>query len=101
MGTVQEFTEFLKKYQVIGLAVAFIMGAASTALITALVNDLIMPVIAVLMPKGDWQTMPLEILGIKFLIGHFLGAVINFVIIAVVVFLIVKFMMKEDATQKR
>ena len=101
MAIIKEFMEFLKKYQVIGLAVAFIMGAASTTLITALVNDLIMPIIAVLMPKGDWQTMPLEILGVKLLVGHFLGAVINFIIIAFVVFLIVKMIMKEDATQKR
>jgi large conductance mechanosensitive channel len=101
MGFVKEFMDFLKKYQVIGLAVAFIMGAAATTLVTALVKDLIMPIIAVLIPGGDWQKAVLDVGPVKFAIGDFAGALINFVIIAVVIFLIVKLLMKEDATQKR
>lgn len=100
-GLVGEFMEFLKKYQVIGLAVAFIIGAASTKMVTAAVNDIIMPVIAVLIPGGDWRTSVLELGPVKFLIGDFVGAVIDFLIIALVVFIVVRFMMKEDATQKR
>jgi hypothetical protein len=53
-GFQEEFLEFLKKYQVIGLAVAFIIGTAATALVTAMVKDIIMPVIAVIIPGGDW-----------------------------------------------
>ena len=52
MSMATEFSEFLKKYQVIGLAVAFIIGAASTKLVTALVNDIVMPIIAVAVPGG-------------------------------------------------
>jgi large conductance mechanosensitive channel len=100
-GVVGEFMDFLMKYQVIGLAVAFIIGAAATKMVTAAVNDVIMPIIAVLIPGGDWRTQVLQLGPVKLLIGDFVGAIIDFAIIAIVVFLIVKFMMKEDATQKR
>jgi large conductance mechanosensitive channel len=99
-GMVGEFMEFLMKYQVIGLAVAFIIGAAATKMVTAAVNDLIMPVIAVLIPGGDWKKTELMLGPVKLLVGDFIGAIIDFIIIALVVFLIVKFMMKEDATKK-
>jgi large conductance mechanosensitive channel len=99
-GVVGEFMEFLMKYQVIGLAVAFIIGAAATKMVTAAVNDIIMPVIAVLIPGGDWKKTELMLGPIKLLVGDFAGAIIDFIIIALVVFLIVKFMMKEDATKK-
>lgn len=101
VGFIREFKEFLQKYQVLGLAVAFIIGAASTKFVTAIVNDLVMPVIAILVPNGDWRSSVLEIGPVKFLIGDFVGAAIDFAIIALVVFLIVKIIMKEDATQKR
>ena len=101
MSMVHEFLDFLKKYQVVGLAVAFIIGAASTKLVTAVVNDIVMPIVAVLVPGGDWRLSILQIGPVKFLIGDFVGALIDFIIIALVVFLIVKFMMKEDASQKR
>jgi len=100
-GFVSEFKEFLKKYQVLGLAVAFVIGLASTKLITSIVNDLVMPVIGVIIPGGDWRASILQIGPVKFLVGDFVGAVIDFLIIALVVFLIVKMIMKEDATQKK
>lgn len=91
----QEFNEFLTKYGVIGLAVAFVMGAAVTKLVTALVTDLIMPIIGALIPGGDWRTATLTAGNIKFLIGDFVGALIDFIIIAIVIFLIVKYFVKE------
>ena len=99
-GLIQEFMEFLMKYQVIGLAVAFIIGAAATAMVTALVTDIIMPVIAVLIPGGEWKTSVLQLGPVKLAVGDFVGAVINFIIIALVVFIIVKFMMKGDTSKK-
>ncbi len=99
-GMVGEFMDFLMKYQVIGLAVAFIIGAAATKMVTAAVNDIVMPIIAVLIPGGDWKKTELVLGPVKFLVGDFVGAIIDFIIIALVVFLIVKFMMKEDATKK-
>jgi len=101
MGFVDEFKVFLKNYQVLGLAVAFIIGAASTKLVTALVNDLVMPLVAVLVPGGDWRASVLQLGPVKFLIGDLAGNVIDFLIVALVVFAIVKFVMREDATAKR
>jgi large conductance mechanosensitive channel len=99
-GLVQEFMDFLMKYQVIGLAVAFIIGAAATKMVTACVADIIMPIIAVLIPGGDWRTSILQLGPVKLLVGDFVGAIIDFVIIALVVFIIVKYMMKGDTSKK-
>ncbi|MCX6682653.1 MAG: MscL family protein [Methanoregula sp.] len=99
-GLVQEFMDFLMKYQVIGLAVAFIIGAAATKMVTACVTDVIMPVIAVLVPGGEWRTTVLQLGPVKLLVGDFVGAIIDFVIIALVVFIIVKYMMKGDTSKK-
>jgi large conductance mechanosensitive channel len=99
-GFIQEFMDFLMKYQVIGLAVAFIIGAAATKMVTATVADIIMPIIAVIIPGGDWRTTVLQLGPVKLLIGDFVGAIIDFVIIALVVFLVVKFMMKGDTSNK-
>ena len=99
-GLIQEFMDFLMKYQVIGLAVAFIIGAAATKMVTACVADIIMPVIAVLIPGGDWRTQVLQLGPVKLLVGDFIGAIIDFVIIALVVFIVVKYMMKGDTSKK-
>ncbi|MFA5268197.1 MAG: MscL family protein [Methanoregula sp.] len=99
-GFIDEFAEFLKKYQVIGLAVAFIIGAAATKLVTATVNDIIMPIIAVIIPGGDWRASVLNAGPVKLLVGDFVGNCIDFIIVAVVIFLIVKFIMKGDTTKK-
>lgn len=101
MGFRKEFGEFLKKYQVLGLAVAFIMGAAATKLVTSIVTDLIMPIVGIIAPSGDWRSAVLQLGPAKFMIGDFIGNLIDFVIVAIVIFLIVKFIMREDATQKR
>jgi large conductance mechanosensitive channel len=99
-GFIDEFTEFLLKYQVIGLAVAVIIGAAAGKMVTAMVNDIIMPIIAVIVPGGDWRTSVLQAGPIKFLVGDFVGALIDFIIVALVIFLIVKFIMKGDTSKK-
>jgi large conductance mechanosensitive channel len=99
-GFVAEFMEFLLKYQVIGLAVAFIIGAAATKMVTATVTDIIMPIIGAIIPGGSWRTAVINAGPIAFLVGDFVGAIIDFVIIALVVFLIVKYMMKGDTSKK-
>jgi large conductance mechanosensitive channel len=86
----EEFMEFLNKYGVIGLAIAFIIGGAAGRLVTALVNDLIMPIVAVIVPGGEWRTTVLQVGPVKFLLGDFVGVLIDFIIIALVVFLLSK-----------
>ena len=97
MGFVSEFQAFLTKYQVLGLAVAFIIGAAAAKLVSSLVADIIMPIIAVLIPGGDWRASVLQVGPVKLLMGDFVGALIDFVIIAFVVFMVVKYTVKEEA----
>nr|WP_320161256.1 MscL family protein [uncultured Methanoregula sp.] len=99
-GFNQEFMEFLQKYQVIGLAVAFVIGTAATKLINSTVTDLIMPVIAIVTPSGNWQAAVLAIGPLKFMVGDYLSAIIDFVIIALVIFLTVKYIMKGDVSKK-
>lgn len=85
-GIWNEFTDFLSKYKVMGLAVAFIMGIYLGDLVKALVDDLIMPIITLAMPGVAWET----ILAGPFRVGHFIGTLITFLIIAFVIFLLVK-----------
>lgn len=98
-GFVDEFMEFLKQHKVIGLAVAFIIAVAASKLVTALVADIIMPIIDVLIPGGDWRTFVLELGPVKLLVGDFAGALIDFLIIAFVIFMLVKFVVKEEAAK--
>jgi len=99
-GFSAEFMEFLNKYQVIGLAVAFVIGSAASTLVTALVKDIIMPFVGVIIPGGDWQSAVLQVGPIKFMPGDFAGALINFIIIALVIFILVKYIMKGDVSKK-
>jgi len=99
-GFNQEFMDFLQKYQVIGLAVAVVIGTAATKLVNSTVTDIIMPIVAVVTPSGSWQTSILEIGPLKFLIGDYISAIIDFVIIALVIFLTVKYIMRGDTSKK-
>jgi large conductance mechanosensitive channel len=101
MRLVSEFKEFLKEYKILALAIAFIIGAAATSLIKSFVENIIMPLITFFIPGGAWQTASLKIGPVVLGWGAFLGQIINFVIIAFIVFLIAKFAMKEDKVVKK
>ncbi|MEM3408219.1 MAG: large conductance mechanosensitive channel protein MscL [Candidatus Micrarchaeia archaeon] len=101
MSIVSEFKEFLNEYKVMGLAVAFIMGGAITTLVQSLVNNIIMPIFGVLLPNGEWQTATFALGPIKIGWGAFLSALINFIIIAFVIFMIAKYVMKEEKVTKK
>lgn len=89
-GFREEFLEFLNKYGVIGLAIAFIIGGAAGRLVSALVDDILMPIITFFIPGGAWREAVLTVGPIQILVGHFIGAVIDFLIIAVVVFILMR-----------
>ena len=91
----KEFKEFLDEYKVIGLAVAFIMGLAANSLVKSLVDNIVMPLITPFIPHGGWETATLNIWKFSIAWGPFLAALINFVIMAVVIFLLVKFALKK------
>ncbi len=97
----REFKDFLQEYKVVGLAVAFIMGVAITALVKSLVDNIIMPIITPFIPGGAWQTATLTLGKIVISWGAFAGALLNFIIIAVVVFALAKLVLKEDKVSKK
>ena len=90
-GLWNEFMDFLSKYKVMGLAVAFIMGIYLGGLANALVKDLILPIIGLVIPGlGDLVTYEITFALQIFRVGDFLAALITFIIVAFVIFLIVK-----------
>ena len=97
----KEFLDFLKEYKVVALAIGFIMGIASTALIKSLVDNIIMPLLSPLISGGNWKTAVLTIWKFKIGWGAFLGELINFALIALIVFLIAKFIMREVKVAKK
>lgn len=101
MSFTSEFKEFLYEYKVIPLAIAFIMGIAGTALIKSFVDNIIMPIITPFVPGGAWQTATVAIGPIVLSWGAFLGEVVNFIIIAFVVFIIAKKVLKEEKVAKK
>jgi len=85
-GLWNEFMDFISKYKIMGLAVAFIIGIYLGALVKALVDDLIMPIVSFATPGVEWE----NIMAGPFRVGHFVGALITFLIVAFVIFILVK-----------
>ncbi|MGA2573292.1 MAG: MscL family protein [Candidatus Methanomethylicaceae archaeon] len=90
-GLMNEFKHFISEYKVMGLAVAFILGLYLGILVQALVKDLIMPAIGLVIPGiENLATLTVTVFNQVFGIGDFTVAVITFIIVALVIFLIVK-----------
>jgi large conductance mechanosensitive channel len=86
---VKGFKQFLMRGNVIDLAVAVVIGAAFGAVVTALVKDLITPIIAALASKPDFSSLVFTINGSRFLIGDFINALVSFLLIAAAVYFFV------------
>jgi large conductance mechanosensitive channel len=85
----KEFRDFLVRGNLVELAVAFVMGIAFAAVVTSLVDDLVMPIIAMVFGKPDFSGLTFTINDAVFRYGAFLTAVIQFTAIAVAVFFFV------------
>jgi large conductance mechanosensitive channel len=85
----KEFREFILRGNLVDLAVAVIIGAAFGAVVTALVQDLITPLIAAVGGEPDFSDLAFTINDSRFRYGHFLNALITFVLVAAVVFFLV------------
>lgn len=92
-----EFMKFLKEYSVIGLAIGFIIGSKAGELVKAIVDGMVMPLVGLLLPSGDWEKMTLGPMAI----GMVLAALINFIIIAFLVFIFAKKVLKEESVTKK
>ena len=100
----REFREFILKQNALALAVGVIIGAAAGRVVTSLVSDMLMPVISLVMPHGDWQAAKIVLStsvgpdgkpvvnSINY--GTFVGTILDFAIVALVVFLIVRSFLK-------
>jgi large conductance mechanosensitive channel len=82
----RDFKTFVLKGNVVDLAVAVVIGAAFGAIVTALVKDLVTPIIGAIGGKPDFSSLDFTVNGSKFLYGDFINTVVSFLIIAAVVF---------------
>lgn len=104
---IKDFTSFLKETNALALAVGVILGGATNKVVSSLVDDLIMPPIGLIMQGGDWMDAQLvlgkvtdasgktTVAAIKY--GHLISTLIDFIIIAFVVFLISKMFLPKKA----
>jgi large conductance mechanosensitive channel len=101
MGMIKEFKEFAMKGNIVDLAIAVIIGGAFGKIVTALTSSIIMPIISLIIGKGGVNDITFTIGQTIFPIGVFLQAVIDFILIAFVLFLMIKAMnaikKKEEA----
>ncbi len=87
---IQEFKEFIAKGNVVDLAVGVIIGGAFGKIVTSIVSDLLMPVIGVIIGGHDFTALKITFGNANIMIGNFIQNVIDFLIIAVCIFVIVK-----------
>lgn len=109
----EQFMGFLKTFGIIGLAIAFVIGAASSKLITAFVNDLINPIVGLALPSGSLKELAYSVTNSvtgatsTFAYGDLIANIIDFVIIAMLVFVMYKILSRnpmfgvEDKTKAK
>ncbi len=85
----KEFKQFLLRGNVVDLAVGVVIGAAFSAIVTALVSDLITPIIAAVGKVPDFGELSFTINGSQFMYGHFINALISFILVASTIFFFV------------
>jgi large conductance mechanosensitive channel len=100
-ATVKEFREFLLKQNAFALAVGVIIGAAIGRVVSGIVDDVLMPVIGLALPGGEWRNAQLTLSGqnaIKY--GDLAGRIVDFFLVALVVFLIIKAFLEKPAATR-
>ncbi len=88
-GVLKEFKDFIVRGNVIDLAVAFVLGVAFSAVVSALVKDLVTPIIAAIVGKPDFSALSFTINNSRFLYGDFIDALITFLSVAAAIFFFV------------
>ncbi|MBR2187844.1 MAG: large conductance mechanosensitive channel protein MscL [Eubacterium sp.] len=97
-----EFKAFISRGSVMDLAVGMIIGAAFTAIVTSLVDDIIMPIVSLASGGVSVNQIGIHLAGGGVIaIGNFIGAIINFIIIAFVIFCIIKALNKAQSLVKK
>jgi large conductance mechanosensitive channel len=93
----REFKAFLIKQNVLALAIAVVIGAALAKVVDSLVADFIMPIVGAVTPGGAWREWTLDAGPVRFGVGNFLNAVLNFLIVGFVVWRLVKALIRPPA----
>lgn len=103
---IDEFKKFLTKTNALALAVGVIIGAAVSSVVSAVNVDLLMPIVSLFLPSGDWRQSKIvlktttdasgKVTENAITYGHFIGAVIDFLIISIVLFFIVRWLVKPS-----
>jgi large conductance mechanosensitive channel len=94
---IKEFKDFLLKQNVVALAIAVVVGTALNTLVKAVVDDFIMPIVVAIGPGGEWQKATWSVGSVKFGVGDFIAAVVNFLIVGFVAWRISKIFIKQEA----
>lgn len=89
-----EFLDFLKNYKVIELAIGVVIGNAVKDLVTSIAQDMIMPIIGIFTPSGSWKAISFFIMGSEFKVGNLISASLDFAIVALIVFIVIKKILK-------
>jgi len=95
------FKEFILRGNVVDLAVAVVIGGAFGAVVTALVKDLLTPLIAAVIGQPDFSAIVLTVNGSKILIGDFVNALVSFVLVAAAIYFFVVMPMNMLAERRR
>ena len=97
----KEFKEFISKGNVVDLAVGVIIGGAFGKIVSSLVNDILMPIIGVIIGGVDFSSLSIKVGGAKIAYGMFIQNIIDFLIIAFCVFIFVKIVNKLSNLAKK
>ena len=97
MKIIKEFKEFATRGNVMDLAIGIIIGGAFQAIVTSLVNDIVMPAISIVTGNTDYSGMSVKVGEVEITYGNFIGAIINFLIIAFVIFMMMRSINKINA----
>lgn len=98
-GFIAEFKAFIARGNVLDMAVGIIIGSAFTAIVTSLVNDIIMPIVGVIIGGVDFSGIKVTVGSATINYGVFIQAIINFLLIALTVFIIIKALSKAKRKQ--
>ena len=101
MKFLQEFKTFAMRGNVMDLAVGVIVGGAFSSITNSLINDIIMPIVGIFVSQASFANLTLSVGGAVITYGNFIQAVLNFVILAFVVFCMVKAVNRVAHTQKK
>ena len=100
-GFLKEFKDFISKGNVLDLAVAVVIGGAFNAIVTSLVNDVIMPLVGIIIGGIDFSGIKITLGNSNIMVGNFIQNIVNFLIVAFTIFVVVKAFNKLQEKAKK